>query len=43
MDEQFDITNAEAIDAIYNSINDVVESINLSIVMNDRLNRRFNF
>ncbi|MBR5480357.1 MAG: hypothetical protein IKU85_01470 [Bacteroidaceae bacterium] len=32
-DAQFDITNAEAIDAIYNSINDVVESINLSIVM----------
>ena len=32
-DAQFDINNAEAIDAIYNSINDVVESINLSIVM----------
>ena len=32
-DAQFDITNAEAIDAIYNSINDVVESINLSIIM----------
>ena len=41
-DAQFDITNAEAIDAIYNSINDVVESINLSIVMSNRLSRRFN-
>ena len=30
---QFDITDAEAIDAIYNNINEVVESINLSIVM----------
>ena len=30
---QFDITNAEAIDAIYNNINDAVESISLSIIM----------
>ena len=30
---EFDITNAEAIDAIYNNINDAVESINMSIVM----------
>ena len=30
---EFDITNAEAIDAIYNNINGAVESINLSIVM----------
>ena len=30
---QFDITNAEAVDAIYNNINDAVESINLSIIM----------
>ena len=35
-DAQFDITNAEAIKAIYNNINDVVQSINLSIVMKAR-------
>ena len=32
-DAQFDITNAEAIDAIYNEIDEAVESINLSIIM----------
>ena len=30
---EFDITNPAAIDAIYNEINDAVESINLSVVM----------
>ena len=32
-DEQFDITDAEAVNAIYNTINDAVETINLSLVM----------
>ena len=31
-DEQFDINNAEAINAIYNDINEAVESINLSLI-----------
>jgi hypothetical protein len=31
-DEQFDINNAEAINAIYNEINEAVESINLSLI-----------
>ena len=30
---QFDITDAVAIDAIYNNISDAVESINLGIIM----------
>ena len=30
---QFDITNAEAIEAIYNHINDAVETINLTIIL----------
>ena len=33
MDEQFDITNAEAVNAIYNEINNAVETINVSLVM----------
>ena len=32
-DEQFDITNAEAVNAIYNEINNAVETINVSLVM----------
>ena len=32
-DEQFDITNAEAVNAIYNEINNAVETINVSFVM----------
>ena len=32
-DEQFDITDAEAVNAIYNTINDAVETINVSLVM----------
>lgn len=32
-DEQFDITNAEAVNAIYNNINDAVETINVSLIM----------
>ena len=32
-DAQFDITNAEAVNAIYNNINNAVETINLSLVM----------
>ena len=32
-DEQFDITNAEAVNAIYNNINNAVETINVSLVM----------
>ena len=32
-DEQFDITDANAVNAIYNTINDAVETINLSLVM----------
>ena len=32
-DEQFDINNAEAVNAIYNNINDAVETINVSLVM----------
>lgn len=35
MDAQFDITNAESINAIYNSINNAVETINLSLVMTE--------
>ena len=31
--EQFDITNAEAVNAIYNEINNAVETINVSLVM----------
>ena len=31
--EQFDITNTEAVDAIYNSIDEAVETINISVVM----------
>ena len=34
-DAQFDITDAEAVNAIYNNINEAVESINLSIVMKE--------
>ena len=33
MDEQFDINNAEAVNAIYNEINNTVETINVSLVM----------
>ena len=33
MDEQFDITNAETVNAIYNEINNAVETINVSLVM----------
>ena len=33
MDEQFDINNAEAVNAIYNEINNAVETINVSLVM----------
>ena len=32
-DEQFDITNADAVNAIYNEINNAVETINVSLVM----------
>ena len=32
-DEQFDINNAEAVNAIYNEINNAVETINVSLVM----------
>ena len=32
-DAQFDITNAEAVNAIYNNINNAVETINVSLVM----------
>ena len=32
-DEQFDIYNAEAVNAIYNNINNAVETINVSLVM----------
>ena len=32
-DEQFDINNAEAVNAIYNEINNVVQTINVSLVM----------
>ena len=32
-DEQFDINNAEAVNAIYNEINNTVETINVSLVM----------
>jgi hypothetical protein len=35
-DEQFDINNAEAINAIYNEINEAVESINLSLIFKAR-------
>jgi hypothetical protein len=31
---EFDITNAEAIDAIYNNLNEVVENIDFCIIMN---------
>ena len=34
--EQFDITNTEAVDAIYNSIDEAVETINISVVMKAR-------
>lgn len=33
MDEQFDINNADAVNAIYNEINNAVQSINVSLVM----------
>jgi hypothetical protein len=33
MDEPFDITDAEVVNAIYNKINNAVETIKLSIVM----------
>ena len=33
MDEQFDINNADAVNAIYNEINNAVETINVSLVM----------
>ena len=33
MDEQFDINNAEAVNAIYNEINNAVQTINVSLVM----------
>lgn len=33
MDEQFDINNADAVNAIYNEINKAVQSINVSFVM----------
>ena len=33
MDEQFDINNADAVNAIYNEINNAVQSINVSFVM----------
>ena len=33
MDEQFDINNADAVNAIYNEINNTVQSINVSLVM----------
>ena len=32
-DEQFDITNAEAVNAIYDNINNAVQTINVSLVM----------
>ena len=32
-DEQFDINNAEAVNAIYDNINNAVETINVSLVM----------
>ena len=32
-DEQFDITNAAAVNAIYNSINNAVETIKVTLVM----------
>ena len=32
-DEQFDITNADAVNAIYDNINNAVETINVSLVM----------
>ena len=32
-DEQFDITNADSVNAIYNNINNAVETIKLNIVM----------
>ena len=35
-DEQFDIKNEEAVNAIYNSINEAVETINLSLLMKAR-------
>ena len=35
MDTQFDITDAESINAIYSSINNAVETINLSLVMTE--------
>ena len=34
--EQFDITNTEAVDAIYNSIDEAVETINISLVTKAR-------
>lgn len=37
-DEKFDITNADAVDAIYNNINSAVETIKLSIVMEQGAN-----
>lgn len=33
MDEQFDINNADAVNAIYNEINNAVQSINVSFAM----------
>ena len=35
-DEQFDINNAEAVNAIYNEINNAVETINVSLVMRSK-------
>ena len=32
-DEQFDITNADSVNAIYNNINNAVQTINVSLVM----------
>lgn len=34
--EQFDITNTDAVDAIYNSIDEAVETINISLVLKAR-------
>jgi hypothetical protein len=37
-DEQFDITNADSVNTIYNEINSAVETIKLSIAMEQRAN-----
>jgi hypothetical protein len=37
-DKQFDITNADSVNAFYNNINSAVETIKLSIVMEQGAN-----